>query len=512
MISIPSARLHHPTASRPQPRLTPWLLCFLLILPFAACVPGADEPEGLDEIVEATAERTAELADSLAAMDEAGREYIGLVLELGTHDDGYVDAYYGPQEWRDEAEAEPREVAEIGERSTALAAELRALTVPGGEGAATGVMAATTGDGELSEAAMAELRRTFLARQLEAVAARAAILGGEEMSFDEEARALYDATPPTHSEGHFAAIVEELEEVIPGDGALFERYNRWRDGFVIPEDKLDAVFQAAIAACRERTAEHVELPNGEGFTVEYVKDKPWSGYNWYQGDAQSLIQVNSGLPIYIDRAIDLACHEGYPGHHAFNALLEQHMVRDRGWHEFSVYPLYSPQSLLAEGTANYGIQVAFPGDERVTFERDVLFPLAGLDPATADDYYAVLERVEGLSYAGNEAARRYLNGDIDAAGAADWLQRYALSSPERATQRVSFFDTYRSYVINYNLGQDMVRQWVEAQVAGQQEAAERAGREADEEALRWDIFTLLLTTPRTPSSIALPDGVRGGGH
>ena len=50
-----------------------------------------------------------------------------------------------------------------------------------------------------------------------------------------------------------------------------------------------------------------------------------------------------------------------------------------GWSS-RVYPLFSPQSLIAEGTANYGIQVTFPGDERVEFEEKVLFPAAGLDP------------------------------------------------------------------------------------------------------------------------------------
>ena len=70
------------------------------------------------------------------------------------------------------------------------------------------------------------------------------------------------------------------------------------------------------------------------------------------------------LPVYIDRAVDLACHEGYPGHHVYNVLLDKHLVRDRGWVEFSVYPLFSPQSLIAEGTANFGIDVAFPGRER----------------------------------------------------------------------------------------------------------------------------------------------------
>jgi len=259
------------------------------------------------------------------------------------------------------------------------------------------------------------------------------------------------------------------------------------------------VFQAAITACRERTLKYITLPESERFTVEYVTNKSWSGYNWYQGNYRSLIQVNTDLPIYIDRAIDLACHEGYPGHHVYNALLEKHLVRDRGWPEFSVYALFSPQSLIAEGTANYGIEVAFPGPERVTFEKAVLFPAAGLDPSRADEYYEAQALVEGLAYAGNEAARQYLDGKIDAAGAAKWLERYALMSPERAAQRVRFFDQYRSYVINYNLGKDMVRQFVESRagVGG-------SGSPVDREEVtkrRWDEFEKLLSSPRLPSGL-----------
>src|SRR5205814_3598449 len=179
-----------------------------------------------------------------------------------------------------------------------------------------------------------------------------------------------------------------------------------------PKDKLDAVFKAAIDGCRSRTLEHMTLPPNESFTVEYVTNKSWSGYNWYKGGFSSLIQVNTDLPIYIDRAIDLACHEGYPGHHVYNALLEQHLVKERGWTEFTVYPLFSPQSLIAEGTANYGIEVAFPGHERVEFEKSRLFPLAGLDPKRAAEYYEVQALVDELSYAGNEPARRDLDESL----------------------------------------------------------------------------------------------------
>src|SRR5439155_1406161 len=112
--------------------------------------------------------------------------------------------------------------------------------------------------------------------------------------------------------------------------------------------------------------------------------------NWYKGNFHSVIQVNTDLPIFIDRAVDLAAHEGYPGHHAYNSLLEKNLVRDRGWVEFSVYALFSPQSLIAEGTANFGRDVAFPTKtERIKFEKEVLFPAAGIDASRADEYYAV---------------------------------------------------------------------------------------------------------------------------
>ena len=165
-------------------------------------------------------------------------------------------------------------------------------------------------------------------------------------------------------------------------------------------------------------------------------------------------------------------------------------MRDRGWVEFSVYPLFSPQSLIAEGSANYGIRVAFPGDDRVDFSRRVLFPLARLDTTRVEEYFRILDLTDRLGYAGNDAARRYLNGDIDAAAAADWLEQYALMPRPRAEQRVRFMDQYRSYVINYNLGQDLVREWVE-----------RQGGTADNPERRWEVFEQLLASPRLPSGL-----------
>jgi hypothetical protein len=152
--------------------------------------------------------------------------------------------------------------------------------------------------------------------------------------------------------------------------------------------------------------------------------------------------------------------------------------------EFSVYALFSPQSMIAEGSANYGIDVAFPAEERVGMEKEELFPIAGLDGARAEQYYRVYDLVSRTSYAGNEAARRYLDGAFTADEAAQWLTAYALMEPARARQRVKFFDQYRSYVINYNHGKDLVREYVE-----------RRGGD------RWAVFADLLASPRLPSAL-----------
>jgi hypothetical protein len=403
-------------------------------------------------------------------MNDIAEQYVKLVLALGRHDRDYVDAYYGPPEWRKEAESAKLTLDAIGSQAAALRKRLATIIR----------------DAE----PILVLRQEYLDRQLSSMGARVRMLKGERLSFDAEARALYDAEPPTYPESHFAEILDRLEKRFPGTGPLVERYDAWRRPFVIPKEKLDAVFKAAIDACRDRTSRHLSLPGGEAFTLEYVTNKSWSGYNWYQGGYKSLIQLNTDLPIYIDRAIDLACHEGYPGHHVYNALLEKHLVRDRGWQEFTVYALFSPQSLIAEGTANFGIEAAFPGAERVEFERTVLFPAAGLDPARAAEYYEVQELVEQLSYAGNEAARKYLNGEIDATAAAAWLEKYALMPRDRAQQRVRFIDQYRSYVINYNLGKDLVKRHIES----------RGGR-PDNPAKRWEEFAALLSSPRLPSGL-----------
>jgi len=402
-------------------------------------------------------------------MDTIAEEYVRLVLALGEHDPDTVDAYLGPEAWRDEMREAAPEPGEIHARVRAARQQLTAIN--------------------LAEASSIDIRRhRNLDLSLQAISARLQVVEGSDNSFDEESKSLFNAVAPHRTAEDFEAALAELDELLPGTGPIAPRFEAFSSDFVIPTDRLDTVFRAAVDACREKTLQYLDLPAEESFEIEYVTDKSWSGYNWYKGNFHSLIQVNTDFPITIDRALDLACHEGYPGHHVYNLLVERDLVLERDWTEFTVYALFSPRSLIAEGTANYGIEVAYPGEERIAFEREVLFPLAGLDPERAAEYYEIYAAKGALDYAGNEAARQYLDGEIDREAATDWLVRYALSTPERAEQRTRFFDQYRTYVINYNLGQDLVRDYVEARVSTPDE--------------RWAEFATLLREPFVPSDLA----------
>ena len=405
-------------------------------------------------------------------MNALAERYVRLVLALGQHDPDYVDAYYGPPDWRTEAEHAKVPLAEIDAAAADLTIDLQVIT-------------------PLPSAPELDRRRhAYVTRQLMSLRGRVAMLGGKTLRFDEESKTLYDVVAPPHADQEFLDILSALDQRLPGSGPLRDRYAAFRARFVIPAARLEAAFTAAIDECRARTVQHVRLPETESFSVEYVTGKSWSAYNWYKGDYRSVIQVNTDLPIHADGILALACHEGYPGHHVNNVLLEQRFVRDRRWHELSIYPLFSPQSLIAEGTAEFGVRVAFPRSEQVEFARRVIFPAAGLDPSSAPSYYDVIDLRRRLSYGAVEAARRYLDGQMDAAATRAWLQSHLLQSSDRADQQVRFFDQYRSYIVNYTAGEDVVERWVESQ----------GGVESNPER-RWNAFEELISTPRLPSDL-----------
>ena len=413
--------------------------------------------------------------EEVVTLDTVAESYVKLALNIGHYDYDFINAYYGPKEWEkiefDSSRTGTIPFEELKWVATDLLGILEELDVDAYD-------------------SLEVMRYRYLHNQLIAVMTKLDMMAGDFLPFDVESRALYDAVAPHFDEEHYDNILKELHKLLPGSGSIQERYEAFSAEFIIPAELLDPVFQAAIKEARKRTSAFIELPENENFSIEYVTNKPWTGYNWYKGNSYSLIELNTDLPIYIEMALDLACHEGYPGHYVYNTLLEKHLVDERGWIEFSVYPLFTPQSFIAEGTAVFGIEMAFPGDERREFERDVLFPLAGIDPAKVDRYYDVQDLRSKLDYATNEAAMMYLNGQIGREEAAEWLMKYNLLTYDQAIQRTNFIDSRRSYVINYSYGKDLVKNYIE-----------RNGGVENQVEKRWDIFKSLLSSPVTASML-----------
>jgi len=408
------------------------------------------------------------------SMDQIAERYVKLVLKIGQYSPDMVDSYSGPVEWKNEVERGKKSAFPYEELQTEAAELLRLLKTrktAGGSGI--------------------ELQRwKYLKCQIAAMSANIELLHGKKMSFNEESKAVYMCQAPIHAEEYFKKLLKKLDALLPGKGDLQKRLFKYREQFIIPKEKVPAVFDAAIAECRRRSLTFVTMPAGESFKTEFVTGKPWSAYNWYKGNAFSLIQVNMDMPQYINVPLQLAAHEGYPGHHVYNALLEDLLLKGKKWTEFSVYALFSPQSLIAEGTAEAATRLIFSPEEKLAFMEKVLFPLAGLNPAKAREYDEVITLTEKLDYAMTEVARLFLDGKLSESETVKWLMKYSLVPHDRAVKKVQFIRQYRSYVINYTLGEDLVQKYLES---GATEKAVPARRKA--------LFLQLLTRPVVPADL-----------
>jgi hypothetical protein len=406
-----------------------------------------------------------------AQLDPIAERYVRLALALGEHDDDYVDAYFGPAEWREQAKEEALGLSAIIVAADQLVAELVALDPAGAE-------------------MHVALRHNYLLSHTNSMAAVSRMRSGASLSFDEESSEVYGFVAPSFPLEHYDEALQALESLLPGEGPLHERFQAFRQQLRIPEDKVRAVVRKGLEACRERTGQHMTMVEGEDFTLEFVSDQPWGAYNWYLGNGQGLIQINLGRPKYLGTSIGLGCHEGYPGHHLFSTMLDYEYRQKRGWVEFSVLPLFSPQGIIFEGSGDLASLVAFPGEERTAFLRDVTAPIAGLDNVDFEALSAVRGAMRELRYAGIEAARHYLDGDWSKEQTIDWLTTYALIGPESIEAWFGFTARYRAYRINYVLGEDLVTAFVRAR-----------NPDADPEG-DWQALAELLSLPPTPALFA----------
>jgi hypothetical protein len=406
------------------------------------------------------------------SIDHIAEKYVKLALTLGEYEEDYVDAYIGPNSWKNHLESDYDTVEEINEKASRLQNELDALSI-------------STED--LTTAA----RKRFLKKQLRALKTKTELLLGHHFSFDQESRLLFDSFIPSYDASIFKSLIEELDSLIPGNGPLNKRFTNYKKQFIIPADKIHLVFTRSIEEARKRTKQQVELPENEELTIELVSDKSWSAFNCYEGHFKSLFLVNTDAPLFIDKVIDMTAHEAYPGHHVQRCLIEQNLVKNKGWMEFSIFLLYSPQALIAEGAANYGVDIVFPPEERLDFEKKVLYPLAGIDPEKAEHYNKVVSILKRLSYAENEMARSYLKGEMKKSKAMQYLQEYLFFTQEQAEQRIRFIDHYRTYIANFNFGEDLIKDYIKVKQSFSPTSLKQ----------KWNELTQLFCSPTVPSDL-----------
>jgi hypothetical protein len=363
----------------------------------------------------------------------AAERYIRLGLHLGRHDEAMVDAYFGPPELAAAVEAEP-----LVEPPT-LVAEAEAL--------------------------LDELEDGWLRDQVAGLRTYAGVLAGESRSYADEVEGCYGVRPTRTAEAVFTAAHEQLDELLPGDGPLAERHERWERSINVPAEHVERTMAAVVAEARAWTCELLDLPAGEGVALEIVRDEPWLAFCHYLGAFRSRISVNLDLPLSAAELLRLTMHETYPGHHAERCSKEAMLVREQGLLEETLVLVPAPQSLVSEGIAKLAPSMVLESARSNTLAAILRDTGIELD---LDHTLAVERAGEPLSWAiVNAALLLHEDGASDAEAHA-YLERWALMTPELAAHLIRFLNepSSRTYAITYAAGHELCDAYVTAELNG----------------------------------------------
>lgn len=384
-------------------------------------------------------------------LESQASQFVKLALSLGEGERAKeVDAYFGPAELDPRGKGKPVPLAELLDRARALQAEMAKEPV---------------GD-ELAPRAQA------LARQLQQfIALLEVITADPRVPFVDEAQRLYGISVPRQEDPNFkgkvgkgdtaVALLKQLDELLPGAGPVAFRVGTFLNQHIVPADKRQAVFERALQECRRRTLLHWQLPDHEQLKLEWTRDVP-AAWHTYQGNGQGLLRVNTAAIAYAGTQLDLACHEGYPGHQAQFAMREAAAGAAGLPIEDKLVLLRSPASVLREGAANHAAEFTFTPEERVAFERDVLFPLAGLPAADAEKYFKMHRLLDALSLTVLPILRDYRDGSVTYNSGTYALGELLIPSPEPL---LKFTDEVGAYVVGYTLVREQVRDYLQNVVA-----------------------------------------------
>jgi hypothetical protein len=353
--------------------------------------------------------------------------YLRLGLQLGRHVEGIVDAYYGPPELAAAVDAKPP----VDPRT--LVAEAETL--------------------------LDELEDGWLRDQVVGVRTYAGVLAGESGSYADEVEGCYGVRPAYTDEAVFTAAHERLEELLPGEGQLAERYKRWEDSIRVPTEQVERTIAAVIEEARAWTRGLVELPAGEEVVLEIVRDKPWWASCDYLGALRSRIAVNVDLPLSAIELLILTLHETYPGHHTERSSKEHLLVRGRGLLEETLVLVPTPQTLDTEGIAKLAPEMLLEGEGEAALAAVMHEAGIELDLAHA---LAVRRAHEPCAWAEVNAALMLHDGGASEAEVDAYLERWGLMTPEWAAHMIRFFTepTTRTYIHTYSAGRELCRSYV----------------------------------------------------
>lgn len=400
-------------------------------------------------------------------LNALAKDYVSLALHLHNHDPNpYI--FIGDKALQASINADKRALSDLDIAFMRLRKALAAVSTFGSEQTA--------------------YRRALLVDRADALLARSAILQGKvPASFDAEVEVLYSVHAPEQSEDHFRALATELNDIIPGNGPLQERMGNYRDRFLVPHEHVEQIVASTLEEAQRRTRANMDLPEDEGITLLMNNVGSFGAFAEYLGKGKTNVHFSTTMPFHVDRAVELATHEAYPGHHVQATLLEAELIEKRGWHEFTMLPLFGAHTIVAEGAANYGVSLSFTREERIAYDRDVVLPKAGLTHLAPEieDYHRYVDYVERLNYARNEAARRLLYQGWTRERAVEWLMEFGLETRAIAEMRLTIIEAIRSYVITYNYGLDWVRDRIE-------------GANAPDTAQKWARLRTLFEAPVMP--------------
>ncbi len=361
------------------------------------------------------------------SVDEMASRYIRLTQELARHDPSLID------HWLTDAPPVPdggrRPVPSLTLEIEALVEHVEQVT--------------------LDLPSEARPRVDWLQGQARALRLAARRLMGESIPFDSEARLAFGVTPARADLFAADRARERLEGLLTGPGTLADRLAAFQARFAVADARRDAVMQAAVAACREAARDALPLPEDEAVELAFVDGLPWDGHARYLGAHRTRIEVNGSQALDLTRAVRLACHEGYAGHHVQHILTADDLVGRRHWPERALVPGFGPALLVAEGTADAATDLALPPDTRRAVYR-TLAGVAGFDAATTEDVDRLVEVEEaqrGLEPLIGDIARDYLDNRINATEAARRLEAEVLMpAPEGF---VFFIERRRTRVLAY---------------------------------------------------------------